>query len=81
MMRSLLGTGALLGAAPFTAAHVGSHSPSKSKMKITAMDTIMTGRDVYVRLETDVGIVGYRNDRPGDETGQHHHRHDEQGGP
>ena len=23
------------------------------------MDTIMTGRDVYVRLETDVGIIGY----------------------
>ncbi len=28
-------------------------------MKIIKMDTIMTGRDVYVRLETDAGIVGY----------------------
>jgi galactonate dehydratase len=29
------------------------------KIKITSMDTIMTGRDVFVRLETDAGIVGY----------------------
>ena len=28
-------------------------------MKITAASTIMTGRDVFVRIETDAGIVGY----------------------
>lgn len=29
------------------------------KIRITKCDTIMTGRDVYVRIETDAGIVGY----------------------
>ena len=29
------------------------------KIKITSMDTIMTGRDIFVRLETDAGILGY----------------------
>jgi len=29
------------------------------RMKITAVDPILTGRDVYVRIETDAGIVGY----------------------
>lgn len=28
-------------------------------MKITAVETIMTGRDVYVKISTDVGISGY----------------------
>ena len=56
---NLLGTGALLTAAPFTAAQIGSQPSVNSKMRITNMDTIMTGRDVYVRLETDVGIIGY----------------------
>ena len=55
----LLGTGALVSAAPFATAHVGSQASVNSKMRITNMDTIMTGRDVYVRLETDVGIIGY----------------------
>ena len=56
---SFLGTGALLGAAPFATAQVGSQRSADAKMRITNMDTIMTGRDVYVRLETDVGIIGY----------------------
>jgi galactonate dehydratase len=29
------------------------------KMKITKAETLMTGRDVFVRIETDAGIVGY----------------------
>ena len=29
------------------------------QMKITRVDTIMTGRDVYVKITTDAGIVGY----------------------
>lgn len=28
-------------------------------MKITRVDTILTGKDVFVRIETDAGIVGY----------------------
>lgn len=56
---NLLGTGALLSAAPFAAAQIGSQRSMNSKMRITDMDTIMTGRDVYVRLETDAGIIGY----------------------
>ena len=29
------------------------------RMKITGVDTIMTGRDVFVKITTDAGIVGY----------------------
>lgn len=29
------------------------------KMKISKVDTILTGRDVYVKITTDAGIVGY----------------------
>ncbi len=29
------------------------------RMKITRVDPILTGRDVFVRIETDAGIVGY----------------------
>jgi len=29
------------------------------RMKITKVEPILTGRDTYVRIETDAGIVGY----------------------
>ena len=28
-------------------------------MKITSVDTIMTGRDMFVKISTDAGIIGY----------------------
>ncbi|MCL5269894.1 MAG: mandelate racemase/muconate lactonizing enzyme family protein [bacterium] len=31
----------------------------RSRMKITAAESIMSGSDVFVRIETDAGIVGY----------------------
>ena len=31
----------------------------REKMKITKVDTILTGKDVYVKITTDAGIVGY----------------------
>lgn len=32
---------------------------SRSRLKIKRVDPILTGRDVFVRIETDAGIVGY----------------------
>jgi galactonate dehydratase len=67
LIKSVVSGGALLpiGAAPALAQNTSSNIPvdlSKRKVariKITKFDTIMTGRDVFVRLETDAGIVGY----------------------
>jgi hypothetical protein len=33
--------------------------PANRRMKITNVETIMTGSDVFVKIETDAGIVGY----------------------
>ena len=29
------------------------------RMKITSVEPILTGRDVFLKIETDAGIVGY----------------------
>lgn len=44
-----------------TASSPGSLLPERriGRMKITSVDTILTGRDILVRIETDAGIVGY----------------------
>ncbi len=44
-----------------TASSPGSLLPKQRipRMKITSVDTILTGRDILVRIETDAGIVGY----------------------
>lgn len=67
VLKTVVGSGALLAveAAPALGQGKASVIPvdlSKRKVpkiKITKMDTIMTGRDVFVRIETDAGIVGY----------------------
>lgn len=33
--------------------------PKVPKMKITNVETITTGRDIYVKIQTDIGIIGY----------------------
>ncbi len=45
--------------APSPSAATGRVPGPVPKMKITKANTIMTGRDVFVRIETDAGIVGY----------------------
>ena len=44
-----------------TASSSGSLLPQRrrTRMKITSVDTILTGRDILVRVGTDAGIVGY----------------------
>jgi galactonate dehydratase len=67
LLKTFAGTGALMavGAAPSLAQNNAQKIPVDlsrrkiPKIKITKMDTIMTGRDVFVRIETDAGIVGY----------------------
>ena len=67
LLKTVAGSGALLaiGASPALAQNKTSRIPVDlshrkiPKIKITKLDTIMTGRDVYVRIETDAGIVGY----------------------
>ena len=34
-------------------------TPSIPKMKITKVETITTGRDIYVKIQTDAGITGF----------------------
>ena len=67
LLKTFAGGGALLavGAAPAVAQQGSQKIPvdlSDRKIptiKITKLDTILTGRDVFVRIETDAGIVGY----------------------
>ncbi len=67
LIKSVAGTGGLLavGSAPAIAQSETAKIPVDlsdrriPKIKITQCDTIMTGRDVFVRIETDAGIVGY----------------------
>ena len=67
LLKTFAGSGALLavGSTPSLAQDNSPKIPvdlSNRKIpeiKITKMDTIMTGRDVFVRIETDAGIVGY----------------------
>ncbi|MBC9867006.1 MAG: galactonate dehydratase [Opitutae bacterium] len=67
LLKSVAGTGGLiaLGSAPAVAQSGNPNIPVDlsdrkiPKIKITGCDTILTGRDVYVRIETDAGIVGY----------------------
>jgi galactonate dehydratase len=67
LLKTFAGSSALLaiGAAPSLAQNNTPRIPVDlsnrkiPKIKITKMDTIMTGRDVFVRIETDAGIVGY----------------------
>lgn len=67
LIKSVAGTGGLvaLGSAPAIGHDESSKIPVDlsdrqiPKIRITQCDTIMTGRDVYVRIETDAGIVGY----------------------
>lgn len=67
LIKSLTGGGALLavGSAPSLAQTkeqkipIDLSSRSIPKIKITDVNVIMTGRDQYVRIDTDAGIVGY----------------------
>ena len=66
MLKTIAGTGALLTVGPSAQAqNVDADVPVDlsrrriPKIRITKCDTIMTGRDIFVRLETDAGIVGY----------------------
>ena len=66
LLKSALGSSALLAfGAPTLAQQKSSAIPVDlsnrrvPKIKITNFDVIMTGRDEFVRLETDAGIVGY----------------------
>lgn len=67
LIKTVAGSGAILamGAAPALAQNKSSKIPVDlsnrkiPKIRITKLDTIMTGRDVFVRIETDAGIVGY----------------------
>lgn len=67
LIKSVAGTGGLLavGSTPALAQNETAKIPVDlsdrriPKIKITQCDTIMTGRDVYVRIETDAGIVGF----------------------
>jgi galactonate dehydratase len=50
----------LLGAAVAPAPAVAQNaSQNRQRMKITSAEPIMTGRDIFLRIETDAGIVGY----------------------
>lgn len=67
LIQTVAGGGALLaiGAAPALAQEQQTRIPVDlstrrvPRIKITKLDTIMTGRDVFVRIETDAGIIGY----------------------
>lgn len=39
--------------------NTGLLNQEQPRMKITAVDTIMTGRDIFVKITTDAGIIGY----------------------
>ena len=58
---SALSAMSLLGDEPqvLRAGPKGTGELGREKMKITKVDTILTGRDVYVKIATDAGIVGY----------------------
>ena len=67
LLRELAGTG-VLWAATRSASGAQPTVPSRElsamdrqipRMKITRVDPILTGSDVFVRIETDAGIVGY----------------------
>ena len=67
LLRGLAGTGALWAAERSTSgaqSALPARDPSATdrripRMKITRVDPILTGSDVFVRIETDAGIVGY----------------------
>lgn len=67
MLRSMAGAGLFLGAGKVAlgtnlqadAAHIEAAKSLIPKMKITNVDTILTGRDIYVKIQTDAGITGY----------------------
>ena len=67
MIRNLAGAGLFLGAGktvPGADRHDEDYQRIRShtqvpKMKITNVETIATGRDVIVKIETDAGITGY----------------------
>lgn len=67
MLRNMAGAGLFLGAGKLASAKEpksGRHKNSETigkvpKMKITHVETIATGRDIYVKIETDAGITGY----------------------
>jgi galactonate dehydratase len=58
-MGLLAATGDFASARKISSAHSGPAIPDIPQMKISAVDTIMTGRDIYVKISTDAGIVGY----------------------
>jgi galactonate dehydratase len=67
MLRNMAGAGLFLGAGKLASANEPKTGLSKNsetfgkvpKMKITHVETIATGRDIYVKIETDAGITGY----------------------
>ncbi len=67
MLRSMAGAGLFLGTSkmamgadsPTNHARGEDTSPRVPKMKIIDVDTILTGRDIYVKIQTDAGITGY----------------------
>ena len=65
VLKSLASIGILSSAGGFNSLHAADSKITKAdapvipKMKITNVTTIMTGRDIYVKIETDAGITGY----------------------
>ena len=60
LFRSAIGTGVVCALGARASGQTRASGRTRvPRMKITRADTIMTGRDVYVRIETDAGIVGY----------------------
>jgi len=65
VLKGVAGIGMLAAGGGLSAAHAMTGSmkdASKSlvpQLKITNVETIMTGRDIYVKIETDAGITGY----------------------
>jgi galactonate dehydratase len=58
-MGVLAATDGIASAQKISSGSSGQAVQSIPQMKITRVDTIMTGRDVYVKITTDAGIVGY----------------------
>lgn len=67
MLKNMAGAGLLLSAGKLASASERKSDLTKKevtfgkvpKMRITHVETITTGRDIYVKIETDSGITGY----------------------
>jgi len=65
LLKGIAGVGMMTAGGSFTALKAMAPSEPVSEslkitpMKITGVETITTGRDIYVKIETDAGITGY----------------------